>query len=51
MKYDYFIDSCVPGEFMCADRACIPMKSLCDGTVDCVNGTDELGCGKYSACP
>ena len=26
---------------------CLPQSFLCDGTVDCIEGEDELNCSKY----
>lgn len=34
---------CSPGLFNCREGNCIDMKNVCDGTVDCENGSDELG--------
>ena len=32
--------------FDCRDGACLMPEAQCDGFVDCLNGTDELGCSK-----
>lgn len=36
---------CQPTEFRCNDnRQCIPRSFQCDGTNDCHDGSDEVGC-------
>lgn len=38
-------DVCQPTEFKCNDgRQCVPQSFQCDGTNDCHDGTDEIGC-------
>ena len=39
-----------PGMFRCGNAYCLPMSSVCDGQVDCLNGFDELAC-PYKSCP
>ena len=48
----YAAGACAEGQFLCRygqrfafDSPCIPESSVCDGNVDCINGTDELECG------
>ena len=36
---------CQPGDFVCADDACIPANWECDGYDDCSGGEDEADCG------
>ncbi len=31
-------------EFLCPDGECIPLSSVCDGDIDCLNGQDEVNC-------
>ena len=38
--------SCQSGAFRCSNGACILTSRQCDGTVDCIDGSDEAGCGK-----
>ena len=35
---------CKPFQFQCADRVCLSVDSVCDGTSDCLNGEDEHNC-------
>ena len=39
--------SCSDLQFTCGHQ-CIPKAWLCDGTQDCENGKDEMGCKKAS---
>ena len=39
-----------PNMFKCPNSYCIPVKHVCDGTYDCVNGWDERYCNNFS-CP
>ncbi|KAK2146714.1 hypothetical protein LSH36_586g01002 [Paralvinella palmiformis] len=37
---------CEPGEFQCLIiQQCIPDGHVCDGIPDCLDGSDEIGCG------
>ena len=36
--------------FKCKRSYCIPVRKVCDGVIDCVNGDDEEQCGGY-ICP
>ena len=36
---------CATGEFQCPNGGkCIPNSAVCDGTYDCNDGWDEIGC-------
>ena len=38
---------CASGEFTCASgHSCVDERFVCDGTNDCVDGSDELQCAK-----
>lgn len=37
-------DQCADNEFMCDYDKCILKSQKCDGTVDCIDETDELNC-------
>lgn len=34
--------------FKCPQSYCIPWRRVCDGSIDCQNAYDELGCSDYS---
>lgn len=39
---------CPEGEyFSFVSSECIPVRKMCDGSIDTSRGDDELGCGKY----
>ena len=35
-------------EWNCGDGYCIDVSEVCDGYYDCLNGTDEIACGKLN---
>ncbi|XP_028393671.1 tolloid-like protein 2 [Dendronephthya gigantea] len=37
---------CLDEEFTCNSRECINQDAVCDGTQNCLNGSDELNCPK-----
>jgi hypothetical protein len=41
---DGYIDCQLGSAFLCGDGRCIDESHRCDGTKDCNDGTDELGC-------
>ena len=46
-----FINRTVPAScpFLCAgDRTCVPQSALCNGVVDCSDGTDEAPCNSWA---
>lgn len=43
--------NCSQGEWQCLDRLCIPEEWVCNGDLDCLDGSDEtLGCTKSLPC-
>ena len=40
------IASCRNGAFRCSNGQCILSSHQCDGNQDCIDGSDETGCGK-----
>ena len=36
---------CGSGAFRCSNGTCIRSFRQCDGTVDCIDDSDEIGCG------
>lgn len=41
--------TCRPTQFHCPDHRCLDPSFVCDGDKDCVDGSDEAGCGKWLA--
>uniref|UniRef100_A0A8C6QUZ8 Low-density lipoprotein receptor-related protein 2 n=1 Tax=Nannospalax galili TaxID=1026970 RepID=A0A8C6QUZ8_NANGA len=41
-------DCCGSGNFRCGNGYCIPAAWRCDGTRDCLDDTDEIGCAPHS---
>ena len=39
-------DSCQSGAFRCSNGQCISSFERCDGNRNCINGSDETGCGE-----
>jgi len=37
---------CEVGSFHCGTGRCIPVSQRCDGTTDCSDSSDEIGCRK-----
>ena len=46
--YIFFTVSCPTGVFLCSNSQCIRFSYRCDGTVDCIGGSDEAGCDNNS---
>ena len=45
------VGTCDANSFQCTDNAaCLPSAWQCDGTNDCPDGSDELGCKFKSSC-
>ena len=40
-----FTVSCQSGAFRCSNGTCILSSRRCDGTVNCIDDSDETGCG------
>ncbi|CAH2282309.1 MAM and LDL-receptor class A domain-containing 1 [Pelobates cultripes] len=37
--------TCPPNSFTCVyDKECIPLSAVCNGTEDCIDGSDEISC-------
>lgn len=40
--------NCRWDEFACSDsNQCIPKEYLCDSKPDCIDSSDEIGCGEF----
>ena len=45
--FHFYFSACTSG-FQCSSGLCVSNSSICNGVNDCVDGTDERGCGKES---
>ncbi|KAJ7384240.1 Sortilin- receptor [Desmophyllum pertusum] len=45
--------TCSSSEYQCTDGTCVPLRYQCDGIRQCIDGSDEVGCGggTPSTCP
>ena len=43
--------ACTDVEFACRSGECLPQDTRCDGTADCADGSDELGCPLSTPAP
>lgn len=41
------VESCGPSEATCSNKQCIPKSKVCDGEVDCSDGSDETRCSTF----
>ena len=44
------IKNCTSDQFDCGHSVCINGTYQCDGRMDCLDGSDELNCGKVNKC-
>lgn len=43
---------CEASDFPCTDgQGCVSVTKVCDGTLDCADGSDEAGCSGSDTCP
>ena len=42
--------TCREGEFLCDGRRCLDIRRRCNGFQECLDGTDELNCGRCQKC-
>ena len=45
---NYFFLGCTHDSFQCVSGGCITGSSVCDGKMDCEDGSDELKCSKFN---
>ena len=43
-----YMERCGSHEFQCLNEMCISADFVCDGVNDCLDNSDELGCGKLN---
>ena len=43
-----YMERCGSQEFRCLNEMCISADFMCDGVDDCLDNSDELGCGKLN---
>ena len=39
-------NTCSSSEYQCAYGGCVPRSVVCNGFSECIDGSDEIGCGK-----
>lgn len=44
------IEVCGVNEATCSNKQCIPKSKVCDGQIDCSDGSDETRCSTYKYC-
>ena len=49
-KQTFISLECAAPSVHCNDGTCIENARVCDTTVDCPDGEDESGCGKWNEC-
>ena len=42
--YSAYNETCMDHEFECSNRECVSVDYICDGEIDCYDGSDELNC-------
>jgi hypothetical protein len=40
-------DACGYNEATCSNKQCIPKSKVCDGQIDCSDGSDETRCSMF----
>ena len=46
--FSVLFSACQPNEFRCSNGQCIDSRRKCDRSRDCLDNSDEEGCGMYN---